>query len=164
MVYPTTTNYVSQVNPMNSEARRTTQRSLRMPVSIESGLLAIAKERQMTFAAVVNQALREFLDRDRQSDELANLEKRIAGSLVRLMKDVANLRNDQHLALAFIDTLAQTYLLHTPPLPAEAVESASASASDRHGKYIRRVVSQLQGGEGLWAELVSEGVVSPTDE
>jgi hypothetical protein len=116
----------------------------------------IAEERRMTYAAVVNQALREFLDRDRQLGEITGLEKRLVGSMTRVMKDVRLVRNDLHLTMAFVNTLAEIYLLHTPPLPDTAVGAAAASATERYQKFVKRVIAQLQGGEGLWADLMTD--------
>lgn len=111
----------------------------------------------MLESAAVRTALQSFIKHDEEMDELSGLEKRVVGSLTRLMKDVRLVRNDLHLAMAMINVLAETYLLHTPPLPDSARDPAAASAVDRHRKFTRRVVSQLQGGEGLWSDLAEAG-------
>ncbi|MDI9239451.1 hypothetical protein QLQ15_11105 [Lysobacter sp. LF1] len=131
-------------------------RALRLPPELEAQAEALARSRGHTFSTVMRDALREHLDRERQLDEMAALERRLVGSMTRVMKDVRIVRNDVHLTMAFINTLAESYLLHTPPLPDEAVDVAAASATDRYRKFLKRVVSNLQGGEGLWSELQNE--------
>lgn len=128
--------------------------SYRIAPSVRDAVRKVADERRCAESNVVRDALEAYIRREGELDQLANLEQRMAGSLTRLMKDVRTLRNDMHLTMAFVNTLAELYLLHTPPLPADAKDAASASAVERHQKYIRRVVAQLQGGEGLWADLV----------
>lgn len=137
--------------------------SYRIPPSLREKVCLIARQNNLAEANVVRSALEAYIERDRNLDELANLEGRIGGSLTRLMKDMRLLRNDMHLTMAFVNTLAELYLLHTPPLPDNAKDLASASALERHGKYLRRVVAQLQGGEGLWADLLAEGATEQGD-
>lgn len=127
--------------------------SYRLPPSLRDKLRAVARERGMLESSAVRAALQNFIDHDQEADELSGLENRLAGSLTRLMKDVRVVRNDVHLALAMVNVLAEIYLLHTPPLPESARDSAAALAVDRHRRFTKRVIAQLQGREGLWADL-----------
>lgn len=127
--------------------------SYRVPSSLRDRVKDVARERGMLESSAVRTALQNFIKHDQEMDELSGLEKRVVGSLTRLMKDVKLVRNDLHLAMAMINVLAETYLLHTPPLPESARDAAAASAVDRHRKFTKRVISQLQGGEGLWSDL-----------
>ncbi len=127
--------------------------SYRVPSSLRDKVRDVARERGMLESSAVREALQKFITNDQEMDELSGLEKRIVGSLTRLMKDVRMVRNDIHLAMAMVNVLAETYLLHTPPLPESARDSAAASAADRHRKFTKRVIAQLQGSEGLWSDL-----------
>jgi len=127
--------------------------SYRVPPSLRDKVRVVARERGMLESSAVRAALQNFIDHDQQADDLSGLENRLAASLTRLMKDVRMVRNDVHLALAMVNVLAETYLLHTPPLPESARDSAAASAADRHRRFTKRVIAQLQGREGLWADL-----------
>lgn len=140
----------SQMNPANLP---TVQRTIRFPGAIDGELEQLARGRGTPVAVIVKDAVRQYLDRDRQSNLLEGVEERLVATMTRVLRELRVMRNDQHLTMAFVDTLAQTFLLHTPPLPPDAVEAAAASATVRHGKYTRAVVGQLQGSEGLWHEL-----------
>ncbi len=138
---------------MNPANLPTVQRTIRFPGAIDGELEQLARGRCTPVAVIVKDAVRQYLDRDRQSNLLEGVEERLVATMTRVLRELRVMRNDQHLTMAFVDTLAQTFLLHTPPLPPDAVEAAAASATVRHGKYTRAVVGQLQGSEGLWHEL-----------
>ncbi len=73
------------------------------------------------------------------------------------------MQNELHVAMAFLDMLARTYLFHTPPVPEDAIDAQAASAEQRYRKLIEQLPLSLQSGGGLTG--VSEALVrsSPDD-
>ena len=106
--------------------------------------LAIARGHKTS--TVIRDALRHYMDRERQLDHIESLEARMVASMERLAKNDRILRNDLHVLMGMVHTLVRTYLLHTPPIPPEAVEAAAASARDREAKFMKMVVASVQGG------------------
>jgi hypothetical protein len=53
--------------------------------------------------------------------------------------------------MAFFDRFVRSYLVHTPPVPPEAIDAQAAAARDRYHKLMRDIPSALQNGEGLTA-------------
>lgn len=107
----------------------------------------------MTPAALQREALRAFLKQEDQKDDIDHLEARLVATLGRLGKDIRIARNDVHVCMAFIDTLARSFLLHTPPVPPEAVKASAASADERYERFLREVAKGLQGDTGLFERL-----------
>lgn len=151
----------SQMTPVKPP---TVQRTIRFPGAADAELERLAGARGTAVAVIVKEAVRQYLDRERQHDALEGIEARLVATMTRVLRELRVVRNDQHLTMAFVDTLAQTFLLHTPPIPPEAVEAAAASATERHGKYTRAVVGQLQGSDGLWHELADAVGNSGSDD
>lgn len=138
---------------MNPNESTSVQKSIRFPSDLFATLERMAESRGMSSAALVKEAARRYVEVDRQQEALQSLEERVAASIGRLTREQRNMRNDVHVAMAMVDTLAKAFFLHTPRIPREAVDGAAAEAHERHEKFTRQVVAALQGGEGLWADL-----------
>lgn len=126
---------------------------VRIPDALAEQLDQAAKSRGLTVSAYVREALRLQLDEATRDEKLAALEDRVAASLNRMSRDLKNSRQDVQMLIAMLDKFVRQYLLHTPPVPAEAVKAAAASADDRHEKWVRGFLAEIQGPEGMVARL-----------
>ena len=129
----------------------TSQISVRLDDGMLQKLEALLAERGGTRAAAVREAVRDWLQEERRRDEQDHLEARIAGSLSRTRKEISLVRNDVHVLMAFFDRFVRSYLVHTPPVPSEAIDAQAATASERYHKLMCDIPSALQNGEGLAA-------------
>lgn len=123
---------------------------VRLPDDLYASAEALAKERNLTLSALIREALRDHLDADRRQEQADSLEARLVASMERLSKDVRIGRNDVHVLMALLDSLVRSFLLHTPPVPPEAVDAAAASADLRYGAFMRNTVGAIQGETGLF--------------
>ena len=129
----------------------TSQISVRLDDRMLQKLEALLAERGGTRAAAVREAVRDWLQEERRRDEHDHLEARIAGSLSRTRKEISLVRNDVHVLMAFFDRFVRSYLVHTPPVPSEALDAQAVTANERYHKLMRDIPSALQNGEGLTA-------------
>ncbi|MEI2263592.1 hypothetical protein OHC51_21785 [Stenotrophomonas indicatrix] len=118
----------------------------------------------MTFSAYVREAVRDKVGEDRRRYEAESLEARLAASIGRLQKDVRIVRGDVHVAMALIDSLVRSFLLHTPPIPPEAVPAATAAADARYNRFIKNVVKAVQGHSGVFDQLLGTDPSDDADE
>ncbi|WP_305805952.1 hypothetical protein [Stenotrophomonas sp. YIM B06876] len=126
---------------------------LRVSDELHAQAINAAKERGMTPAAYQREALRAYLKQGEQKDDIEHLEARFVATLGRLSKDIRIARNDVHVCIAFIDTFARSYLLHTPPIPPEAVQASAAAADVRYDRFLREVAKGLHGDTGLFERM-----------
>lgn len=129
---------------------------VRLPLDLEEKLVAIAKERGGTVQAAIREAVRDYVNRESLIAERDALEARIAGTLSRTRKDIGLVRNEVHVLMALVDRFIRSYLLHTPPVPADAMDAQAATASDRYQKLMREIPAALQNGDALSAFFASD--------
>lgn len=134
-----------------------TPKVMRFPKELNDALEAEAKATGVSAAAVVRAALESHLAARQEAaaldERLEGMEERLAASIGRQRREVQAVRNDAHVLMAMLDTFVRVYLLHTAPVPREAVAAAAASADDRHGKYEAAIIGALQGESGLMTRL-----------
>lgn len=136
--------------------------STRIPTELHAQLDAAAAERGGSGAktAILVEALKAYF---RSADEAVRrdeMEARVAATLNGVRKDIALVRNESQIGIALLDSFIRTYLVHTPPVPREAVEDAAVSAQDRYEKLMRRTPELLQGDNSILtklAEVLGEG-------
>jgi hypothetical protein len=106
---------------------------------------AIAKDGRRTSTSVVADAIHHYL---RDADAAAHATKQIesiAATLRAQQRETRRLRRDVQLLFASLDGLARLYLLHTPPVPPEALDGASASAAERYARFQSSLVEAVRG-------------------
>ena len=134
-----------------------TPKVMRFPQELNDALEAEAKQAGISAAALVRRAVESHLQTRQEAAaldaRLEGMEERIAASIGRMRREVQAARNDMHVSMAMLDTFVRVYLLHTPPVPREAVAAAAAAADDRHAKFEGAVVGALQGESGLMTRL-----------
>ncbi|MCD0253096.1 hypothetical protein JWH16_04405 [Xanthomonas campestris pv. campestris] len=111
----------------------------------------------MTFTAFTREALRDRVEAERRRDEADSLEARFVATMQRTQQDVRLVRNDVHVVMAYVDSLVRSFLLHTPPVPPEAVKAAAAAGDQRYARFMKNVRDALQGGAGLFEQIDEEG-------
>lgn len=126
---------------------------VRLPEDFIGQMERRARERGQTLSAYMRQSLRDDMDEASRDERLAALEDRIAASLNRMSRELKSARQDTQLVIAMFDMFVRQYLLHTPPVPADAVKAAAASADDRHEKWVRGFLSEVQAPDGLVSRL-----------
>lgn len=141
-----------------------TPKVMRFPRELSEALENEAKATGVSSAAIVRTALEAYLQ-TRADDQaldarLDGMEERLAATVGRLRREVQSTRNDSHVMMSMLDTFVRLYLLHTPPIPKDAVRSSAVAADERHAKFEATVVKQLQGASGLM-ERLNEAMQEP---
>jgi len=124
----------------------TRQVSARYPDRDVGKMVAIAKGRSVVVASVFREAVKFYLSHHGRGQ--AAEDPAIQASM-RTRKQIRAMQNELHVVMAFLDMLVRTYLMHTPPLPEEAVDAQAASAEQRYRKLIDQLPLLIQSGEGL---------------
>lgn len=127
--------------------------AVRVPDKMADQIQRAAESRGLTQSAWQREAMAAYLDREGQQKSLDNLEARLVATMTRMARDTRNARNDVHMVLAFLDTFVRLYLMHTPPIPKEAVESSAVAAEDRFAKFLDEATKALQGETGMFDRL-----------
>jgi len=135
-----------------------TRLHVRLPAKLAREFNAACEERGGAPSAAAREALREWLDRGQDRRDRDDMEARIAGTLSGLRSELRQTRNELHICMAFLDQFVQSYLLHTPPVPGDAVDAAAVSGADRHSKLVRRMVHSLQGEGPAFLRAVEDGL------
>ena len=133
----------------------TSQISVRFPDRVLDRIEVIARQRSIAVASVVKEAVDAYLSR--QSRGLMTQDPSVQAA-ARTAKQIRSMQNELHVAMAFLDMLVRTYLLHTPPVPEDALDAQAAAAEQRYRKLIEQLPLLLQSGDGLAG--VSEALVS----
>lgn len=149
---------------MNPKSRPSKQIPTRMPADLYEAAEAGAKERGMSISAYVREAVRNKVGEDQRRYEAESLEARLVASIQRVQKDVRIVRGDLHVTMALIDSLVRSFLLHTPPIPPEAVPAASAAADARYERFIKNVVKSVQGHSGVFDQLLGTDPLDVDEE
>lgn len=136
--------------------------STRIPIELHAQLEAAAADRGGSGAktAILVEALKAYFRGVDESARRDEMEARVAATLNGVRKDIALVRNESQIGIALLDSFIRTYLVHTPPVPREAVDEAAVSAQDRYEKVMRRIPDLLQGDSGILtklAEILGEG-------
>lgn len=99
-----------------------------------------------TESAVVEAALRQYLDRT--SDATLLLRR-----LDRLGRAVARLQRDLELQSEAFAVFVQVWFAHSPTLPADARRAAQAAAEERYEKFVNYVAEQFSSGHRFLDDL-----------
>lgn len=113
------------------------------------GLEATASAKGWSRNDVFREALRTYLRQDAIRSELAEFECRMAATYRELDRQMKRLRNDLQILMAFFDLFTRSYFVHTPSIPAEAVDTAAVAAKLRYERLLRQLPEVLQGVTGL---------------
>jgi hypothetical protein len=113
------------------------------------GAIEAAAKSKGSQSAVFREALKAYFRTDLITHELAEFERRIAATYREQGRQMRRLRNDLQILIAFFDLFARSYYVHTPSVPAEAVDAAAAVAKLRYEKLLRQLPEVLQGATGL---------------
>jgi hypothetical protein len=98
---------------------------------------------------VFREALRTYLRQDAIRSELSEFESRMAATCRELDRQMKRLRNDLQILMAFFDLFTRSYFVHTPSIPAAAVDTAAVGAKLRYERLLRQLPEVLQGVRGL---------------
>lgn len=137
----------------------TSQVSVRIPDPELDKLVAIASRRSVGVASIIREAVDAYLSRQGRGKPV---EDPVIQAATRTTKQIRAMQNELHVVMAFLDMLVRTYLMHTAPVPAEAVDAQAASAEQRYRKFIDQLPLLIQSGEGL-AGLSAELTGSASD-
>jgi len=113
------------------------------------GLEATASAKGWSRNDVFREALRTYLRQDAIRSELGEFECRMAATYRELDHQMTRLRNELQILMAFFDLFTRSYFVHTPSIPAEAVDAAAAGAKLRYERLLRQLPEVLQGVTGL---------------
>jgi hypothetical protein len=72
-----------------------------------------------------------------REDDLTSAEKRLAGSMEAVRRDLFRVMRVQQALFAYVDTLAKTFLTCVPEPPPEAKPQAVARAKERHDRLLK---------------------------
>jgi hypothetical protein len=100
-------------------------------------------------SVVFREALKTYFRTDQITRELTGFERRMATAFLEQSRQMRRLRNDLQILMAFFDLFARSYYVHTPTVPSEAIEGATASARLRYENLLRQLPEVLQGATGL---------------
>lgn len=134
--------------------------AVRVPDQLASHVEQAAKDKGLSVSAWVREAIRAHLAAEARNGQLDSLEARLVATMNRMSREARTARNETQMVIAMLDTFARLYLLHTPPIPREAVRASAASADDRHEKFVAAFINSLQGNTGLLERL--NGAFAPS--
>jgi Arc/MetJ-type ribon-helix-helix transcriptional regulator len=72
-----------------------------------------------------------------REDDLTSAEKRLAGTMEAVRRDLFRVMRVQQALFAYVDTLAKTFLTCVPEPPPEAKPQAVARAKERHDRLLK---------------------------
>jgi len=104
-----------------------------------------AHERGWSISEVYREAIKDFFDKERLREEFSSYREMMESSFGETSKQINQLRNDMQVMMAFFDLFAKSYYLHTPAVPADAVELAIMNAKQRYEKLLKQLPEVIQG-------------------
>jgi hypothetical protein len=114
-------------------------------------LKAYSARRGVTDTAVIETAVRQYLD---QSSDPTLIMRR----LDRTGRALDRIRREMDVFSEFVSTWARLWLAHTPPLPESAREPAQRSAAKRYEQLLDFVAKRLASRQRLATDLIGEDV------
>ena len=108
---------------------------------------AYRARRRVSESAVIEAALREYLD---QSSDAALVMRR----LDRMARRIARLGRETELLAEFVSVWTRIWFAHTPPLPDSARSAAQMSAAKRYEQMIDFLSKHLSGPKRLVTDLI----------
>jgi hypothetical protein len=109
-----------------------------------------------TESAVVEAALRQYLDKTSDASLLLRRMDRLGRAVERLQRDL-DLQSEAFAAFV------QLWFAHTPPVAPEARKAAQAAAEERYEKFVNYVASQFSSGHRFLDDLARETLADEGD-
>ena len=121
------------------------QVSVRFPDRVLDKVQALADQRSTPVASLIREAVDAYLKREGRYESVdPSLQ-----AAMRTTKQIRSMQNELHVVMAFLDMLTRTFLLHTPPVPEEAIPAQAAAAEQRYRNLMEQLPLLLQSGDGL---------------
>ncbi len=109
-------------------------KSIRLGNELDEKLTKIAADREMTYSALVRVAVESYLAGDDLRAELANVEERLAVTLIKAIKEVARVDDDVQLVIAFLDQFVKFQMFVEPEVIDK--EGSAALGNRRYNAFI----------------------------
>jgi hypothetical protein len=119
----------------------------RITYDLYSRMRAYCARRRISESAVIEAALREYLD---QSSDAALIMRR----LDRLARRIVRLGRETELLAEFVSVWTRIWFAHTPPLPEGARSAAQMSAAKRYEQMLDFLSKHLSGPKRLVTDLI----------
>jgi hypothetical protein len=143
-----------RIAPSSSADRRRQQVHPYLRRDVYQRLKAYCARRGVTDTAVIETALRQYLD---QSSDPTLIIRR----LDRTGRAVDRVRREIDVLSEFVSTWVRVWFAHTPPLPEAARDGAQRSAAKRYEQMLDFVAKRLAGRPRLATDLIGD---DPADQ
>ncbi|CAG9229893.1 conserved hypothetical protein [Paraburkholderia tropica] len=117
--------------------------AVRLDDEVRQRLRSIASERETTVSALVALAVDRFLRDETFRDELADMEQRLATTMVRALTETARVGDDVQLVIAQVDQLIRFMFQVTPEIFDK--EAAAIVGSRRYTGFLESFATQFVG-------------------
>jgi Arc/MetJ-type ribon-helix-helix transcriptional regulator len=124
----------------------TKQHNVRLQEELAQAIDAAVAERGYESAsAFIREAIQKELRRDAKETVIAEIEERIATTLIQLSKDLRAVRTAQLATFSYVDALTKVLLTCVPEPPNDLLEQARARAKRRYGRFLVSVAQGMSG-------------------
>ncbi|WP_176329021.1 hypothetical protein [Burkholderia vietnamiensis] len=132
--------------------------AVRLDEDVKERLKAMADERQTTVSALIALACDRLLQDETFREELADMEQRLAATMVRTLKETARVGDDVQLVIAQVDQLIRFMFQATPEIFDK--EAAAIVGSRRYTGFLEEFAKQFVGRKrrATFAGVIDEAV------
>jgi Arc/MetJ-type ribon-helix-helix transcriptional regulator len=124
----------------------TKQHNVRLPGELAHAIdIAVAERGYASASAFIRDAIQRELRRDARETTTAEIEERLATTVLRLSKDVRAVHTAQLATFAYVDGLTKVFLTCIAEPPNDVLDQARARAKRRYEKFLISVAQGMIG-------------------
>ena len=124
----------------------TKQHNVRLPRDVAQAIeTAVAERGYESASAFIRDAVQKELRQDGKETAIAEIEERMAATLIRLSKDVRAVHTAQLATFAYLDALTKVALTCMAEPPNDVLDQARARAKRRYEKFLISVAQGMSG-------------------
>jgi Arc/MetJ-type ribon-helix-helix transcriptional regulator len=124
----------------------TKQHNVRLPGDLAQAIdTAVAERGYESASAFIRDAIQKELRQDGKETVIADIEERMAATLIRLSKDLRAVHTAQLATFAYIDALTKVVLTCMAEPPNDVLDQARARAKRRYERFLISVAQGMSG-------------------